>query len=69
MNQLEVKLQRTIDRINRDFKRRAAERVVENVCEDKGCCEMVKCGELCDVARHDADLLTHAFWWEFCRWN
>ena len=69
MNQIEVKICRMIDRINRDFKRRAAERVIENVCEVRDCCEMAKCGKLCDVARHDAEMLTRAFWCELCRWN
>jgi hypothetical protein len=69
MNLLDVKLCRMIGRIDRDFRLRAADTVKEKVCDDKEDCGLYKCGKLCDVARHDAEMLRRGYWWEFSRWN
>jgi hypothetical protein len=69
MNVLDVKLCRMIGHIDGDFRKRAAERVAENVCKGERGCVQILCGKLCDVAEHDVEMLRRGFWWEFCRWN
>lgn len=69
MKQLDVKVLRLMGRINREFKLKALENVSEHVCEDKAECDSFKQGKLCDVAKHDVDMLMRGYWYEFCRWN